>query len=239
MSILKRQNKLFKKWSEERSDFCRDGIVCEKLYVQSNPKILIVLKEPNGNNEKVDIIPWLKSFNDSGSDRVWDNVARWACGIRCITNNEGIPDWKEMEKSGNVDSEEFKEFKIKNIKSICAMNLKKVPGGGAANYKDVEQVAMEDKDMLKEQYKIYDPDLTICAGTDDLFARAMEHEIKDEAKNRKEIMAWHQTKRGIWWYERDTEKYVVWYSHPAARVPHSLLFYGLIDAVNEIYNRVK
>ena len=236
MSILKRQEKLFEKWIAGRPDFCRDGIVCEKSYVQSNPKILFALKEPNGNNVKEDIIPWLKSFDDSGPDRVWDNVARWACGIRRITNNEGIPDWKEMDMSNDVDDEKFKEFKIENIKSICAMNLKKVPGGGTANDKDVKQVAMGDKDKLKEQYKIYDPDLTICANTGKLFCKSMGHEIKDGAKNRKEIMAWHQTKRGVWWYEREAEKYVVWYSHPSARVPPSLLFYGLIDAVNEIYN---
>ena len=235
MSILKRQNKLFKKWSEERSDFCRDGIVCEKLYVQSNPKILIVLKEPNGNNEKEDIIQWLTHFNDPGADITWDNVARWACGIRRITNNEGIPDWKEMERSGDVNSEEFnefKKFKIKNIKSICVMNLKKVPGGGTANNKTLKQVAMGDKDMLKDQYKIYDPDLTICGGTGKLFCKSMGHEIKDGIE-------WCQTKRGVWWYEREVGKYVVSYKHPAARENHSRLFYDLMNAINEIYNPVK
>ena len=237
MNIHEKEDKLFDEWKEKRKDrngFVEDGVVCETAYLKSDPKIAIILKEPNGDNGG-DIRNWLKSFDCPGPDITWDNVARWVYGIRFVINNKGIQNWEKMD----MDKQKFKEFKIKNIKSICAMNLKKVPGGGTANYEDVEQVAMDDTDMLKEQYKIYEPDLTICAGTGELFCKSMEHEIKDEAQNRKEIMAWHQTKRGIWWYERDAKKYVVWYSHPAARVTPSLLFYGLIDAVNEIYNRVK
>ena len=86
-------------------------------------------------------------------------------------------------------------------------------------------VAKEDKDYIREQYSIYEPDLTICAGTGDLFKRVVGHESKK----------WEQTKRGIWWYQRDANKYVVSFAHPEARVHSPLLIYGLLDAVHEIY----
>ena len=240
MNIHEEENQLFDDWKEKRKDrsgFVRDGVVCATAYSKSDPKIAIILKEPHGDNGG-DIRNWLKSFDRPGADITWDSVARWVCGIRCVINNKVIPDWQEMNASnkGAVGSKKFKKFKIKNIKSICAINLKKVPGGGTANYTDVEQIAMDDKDMLREQYKIYDPDLTICAGTEKPFWKAMGYEINAGAENSTEIMAWRETKRGVWWYEREPKKYVVSFYHPARPIEHTLKLYPLIDAINEIYN---
>nr|MBF4295683.1 hypothetical protein [Vibrio anguillarum] len=73
---------------------------------------------------------------------------------------------------------------------------------------------------------LYDPDITICGGTGELF--------KDVAGfNNSE---WKRTIRGVWWFERAPKKYVIAFCHPEARVDNPLIVYGLIDAIREIYS---
>lgn len=220
MGIKKRQEELFKQWRAERPGFCRDGVVCEESYSDENikPKILVVLKEANGNHETADIVPWLKCFEGGGSDRIWDNVARWVYGIRCFMESGKIPDWQTIPA---VDP----KFKRDQIKSICAMNLKKVPGGGTAEWKKLEAAADNNKEFIEKQFGIYDPDLTICGNVGGLFMVAMDYGKFSRT-----------THRGINWHERERGKYVIDYWHPANRGPNELLFYGLMDAVAEIYN---
>lgn len=45
---------------------------------------------------------------------------------------------------------------------------------------------------------------------------------------------WQTTKRGVEYHEFKAGKYIIRYAHPEARVADSLLYYGLIDAVQEI-----
>lgn len=105
------------------------------------------------------------------------------------------------------------------------MNLKKSPGGSTADPKALKKVATEDAPYIREQFAIYDPDITVCGGTGGLF-----HDRVHPG------MDWRQTKRGIWWYGRNADKFVVAFPHPEARVQDSLLLYALLDAIKEIRN---
>ena len=228
MNIHEEEDKLFDDWKEKRkdqNDFVEDGVVCETAYLKSDPKIAIILKEPHGDNGG-DIRNWLRNIDSS--DRTWDTVARWVYGIRYVINNKAIPDWNEMEASklDSGTSEEFKEFKIKNIKSICAMNLKKVPGGGSANDSEIADFADEYANLIGRQYDLYKPDLTICCGIGPLFKEVIGHGDKELKK----------TTRGISYWTWDDKKHVVDFYHPARPIEHTLKLYPLIDAINEIYN---
>ena len=226
MSIYDEEKRLFKKWHKDWKDpnsFVGDGVVCETAYLESDPKIAIILKEPHGGNEG-DIRKWLRDVKSS--DPTWNTVARWVYGIR---NRKSRPAWKDFPKT-------TPEFKTKTLQHICAMNLKKSAGGSSADYSEIEKAAHEEADLIQQQYDLYDPDLTICAGTEKPFWKAMEYEINAGAENNKEIMAWRETKRGVWWYEREPKKYVVSFYHPARPIESTLKLYPLIDAINEIYN---
>ena len=85
------------------------------------------------------------------------------------------------------------------------MNLKKSPGGPTTNSAALATVARQDKDYIRRQYDLYDPDITICGGVGvgKLFREAVGHQ-----------MMWQETTRGVWWYERNARKYVVSFSHP-------------------------
>ena len=49
-------------------------------------------------------------------------------------------------------------------------------------------------------------------------------------------MKWEKTKREILKI-KENNKIIVSYSHPEARVSSNLLYYGLIDAIKEIYEK--
>lgn len=212
MNIADLEEKLFTEWQGNREDFARDGVVSEKDYLQSVPKIAFIFKEVNDSGGG----GWdLREFLAEGArPQTWDNTARWVHGIR---NRKSIPDWTFYEQINN-------EFRKETLKSICVMNLKKLPGGHTTDNTLLGDAADRDKEYIQRQYEIYDPDWTICGGTGDLFKLVVGHEKKE----------WQTTSRGIWWYKRDVNKYVVAFSHPEARVYKPLLIFGLLDAVNEI-----
>jgi hypothetical protein len=117
-----------------------------------------------------------------------------------------------------VDPEQRKEA----LRSIAAINLKKISGGHTAHGGDVRVIAREDKDLIKEQIEIYDADIVICCGTGDIF-----HEIM-------KLSGWESTSRGIDFVEYRSGKYVIRYFHPEARVCAQIIYYSLIDAIREI-----
>ncbi len=220
MSITQREDTLFEAWrkplEQDDLDFVMDGVVCEDAYAKSDPKILFVLKEPNGNNDG-DIRKYM-----SEGGKTWMSIAYWAYGIQC-PSTELLTTWEDICKHRSS-----KEQREKILRSVCAMNLKKSPGGGVAKDKEIDGFVKQYKTELQTQYDIYNPDLTICCGksvSDWGWVRdIMEH--NDD---------WKITTRGVWWYQRSPNKYVIDWLHPAARCPEHLMFYGLVDAVNEIY----
>ncbi len=213
MSIYEAEEQLFQKWQENREGFVRDGVVSEEDYIASTPKIAFILKEvndPGGGDWDL-----RKYVSEGGRRQTWNNIARWVYGIRNITS---IPEWNFFE---NIS----KEFRIKTLQGICALNLKKSPGTHTTDHASLKAVANEDRELIQKQYSLYDPDITVCGGTGDLFKWVVGHDSPE----------WKKTTRGIWWYEREADKIVVSFAHPEARVQDSLVVYGLLDAIQEIY----
>lgn len=209
MSMYEKEDVLFGEWEKQRENFVRDGVVCETAYLNSAPKILIVLKEPHGDNGG-DIRNWLR--NVEALDRTWDDVARWVNGIRKRTSTL---EWGEFAKV-------TPETKTEILKSICAMNLKKSAGGSSADWGKLKEATTTDAKLIRRQYEIYNPDITICCGNSDLFKSTVLHNSE-----------WQQTTRSFWWYEHN-RKHIFSHCHPARPIETSLKFYPLIDAVNEV-----
>lgn len=218
-SIRKKEEDVFCRWKKHekfvRDGFVRDGVVCEEEYEKSNPKIAFILKEVNDEGGGGwDLREFLRKGAEKGGS-TWNNVARWVYGIR---HRDSMPHWKDF-PSMSV------KCRSKILMSICAINLKKSPGGGQTNREKLQDIAKQDSALIKEQYELYNPDITICGGTEYLFKELVMHHGQN----------WEETSRGVRWYERDTNKYVIDFYHPAARIESSFMLYRLIDAVNEIY----
>ncbi|UBM61553.1 hypothetical protein LA303_09010 [Candidatus Sulfidibacterium hydrothermale] len=223
--ITEQETKLFNEWSSSRQGFSPDGIVDETKYLSSNPKIMLILKEVNNKKgESVDLKEFLR--NGAYNRRpTWDNVARWVYGIN---NLDKEIEWKNLENRQILDT-----LRKELLPMICIINVKKSPGGHTSDNKKMLKTADQDKELLNRQFQLYyqskttRPDLIICGGssTSNAFNAFVDIPNKDN---------WHRTTRGIWYYEYDTGRFFISYSHPEARVQDNLLYYGLIDAIKEL-----
>ena len=216
MRIQDREKQLFEEWSKNRKGFVADGVIDENAYLNSCPRLMFILKEvndPDGGN-------WdLREFiRDGAREQTWSNITRWTYGIRSIEKDIA---WDNLQQ---ITEEQRKEI----LKSICAINLKKSPGGHTTNKDILATVAFEDKIYFKEQFSFYDPDLVICCGS--VVSRLFHNLVSSQLEPK-----WKMTKRGIWYHEYAKNKYVIEFSHPEARVADCFLYYGLIDAVREIW----
>lgn len=213
MSIRESEEALFAEWRLKDGNFYPDGVVDEEAYLQSQLKLLFVLKEVNDpSGEEWDLREFIR---DADRPESWNQLTRWVDGIRRLP--EDIP-WNKIVE---VDQEKRRN----TLRSIAVVNLKKSAGGHTTDSASLEKRAARDQILLRKQFLLYEPDLIICCGTSDLAHKFCL--ICEQPK-------WHSTSRGISFHEHRMGKYVVEYSHPAARCKSQLLYYGLIDAIREI-----
>lgn len=223
MSISELEEKLFAEWKtkekiecsiDNKKIFVRDGIIDEESYLKAPVKILYLLKEVNGGNKDWDLREYVK---DGGQSATWDNVTRWTKGI---FNYKEELNWVSLKK---IDENNRKEV----LKFIAVVNLKKIPGGYTADYKKIEDFLKKESNIsyLKKQISFYNPDIVICCGTGWWYSSYIDKDIK-----------WKETKRGVN-YDKKDNKIIISYLHPEARVSSNLLYYGLIDAIKEIYGK--
>ena len=123
MTISAKEEELFKEWEKSRRLFVRDGVVSERDYLKSCPKIAFILKETNnpGFND-------LREFlRDGGREESWNNVARWVHGIRNLPSECNWSCYEKIEEG----------FRREMLRGIVAMNLKKSPGGSSTDSADL------------------------------------------------------------------------------------------------------
>lgn len=211
MSIKKLETKLFNQLKINNLSIVTDGIVNEKEYLDSKYKILYIMKEvnsyQNGGWSLTEII------SNGAIPQTWDNVARWTEGI---LNLEKDFDWEYLSRDNDIRRSIY-------LKKIASINLKKTPGRHTSIAKEISIGAKNNKEIIKKQVDIYQPDIIICCGTSGIF-------VKDCLESG---LTWQMTSRGIEYMILDNT-IIVSFSHPEARVADQYLYYALIDAIREI-----
>lgn len=211
MSIKKLETKLFNQLKINNPSIVTDGIVNEKEYLDSKYKILYIMKEVNSYQNG----GWsLTEFISNGAiPQTWDNVARWTEGI---LNLEKDFDWEYLSGDNDLRRDKY-------LKKIASINLKKTPGRHTSIAKEISMATKNNKEIIKKQVDIYQPNIIICCGTSGLFVRdCLESDL-----------TWQMTSRGIEYMILDNT-IIVSFSHPEARVADQYLYYALIDAIREI-----
>ena len=233
-SLKQQEEELFAKWKVDYPGFSPDGIVNEAAYLQSQPRIMLVMKETNSKDGSgVELCAFLENGgrsdkNDAPRKPTWDNVARWVHGIRNLDEDFN---WKYL---NDKVRKKIDTWRNTYLPQLCVMNVKKSAGTHTANAYELAAAAEFDKDYLKRQYEIYAqssvgrPDLIIVCGTDACVAFNNQLGLVTD-KN-----PWVETSRGLFYSKLENGSVIIWYSHPAARVDDALLYYGLVDGVREI-----
>lgn len=212
--MIEQEKSIFQEWKNICPNLVKDGMVNPEIFRKSDPRVLLILKEVNdegGGN-------WdLREFlRNGGRWQTWNTVTRWLKGI---TNIESNLKWTQLE---NISSKERKQY----LKRLSVINLKKAPGGSSSQIEQVKNAASRDKILLNQQFELYNSDIIICGGTGGIVTECLD---KVKPKN------WEFTSRGIKYNRLGNGSYLFSYYHPQARIKESFLYYGLLDAIREVY----
>jgi hypothetical protein len=158
MTIEDKENELFAEWEAKYQDtypekFVRDGAIDGAAFCNSKLKIVFMLKEANEDNGTRDLRTALPV--ETEGYHTWGPIACWANAIRAIWSGEE----PEYHDNGNDP-----EYRHKELKSVCVMNVKKVFGGAKAYDPEVKRFANEDKGLILRQLEIYSADVVITCG---------------------------------------------------------------------------
>ena len=180
-SLADREDDLFDEWEGESGEqgFVRDGAVDAACYERSCRKTLFVLKEANDpNGGRWDLRKFLR---DGGRGSTWNNIARWAEGIRRLPD---VVPWGDL---ADMDAER----RASSLRSIVAVNLKKEPGGATADVDVVRDFALANRAYLRRQFALYRPDYVVGCGSG--VAEILFGDVYERRTD------WASTSKGIWY----------------------------------------
>lgn len=157
-SITEKLDTLFDCWSNTfpevgRSRFHRDGVVCEDKFVVQPRRVVYVLAEPNDRGGSYYAI--------FGADlRVL-----WAAELNRKAFNRNIGRWTRLLLDECTTYEDISASDARRqFHRIALMNIKKIPGAGQADYREVAEHARANRAYLLEQLAIIAPDIVVACG---------------------------------------------------------------------------
>jgi hypothetical protein len=155
-----------------------DGIVDLDAYLESDLKIMWILKEANSsdhdNESDWDYPNELKSFYEKEKyENKWDKTFN---SIICTTY--GILN----EKKWDEINKDFSKEVLSALKNIAFVNIKKIPGGSRAVNAELKDFYSKHPSLIHKQIEYYEPNVIICAGTwdilDDFFGEYLGSECE-------------------------------------------------------------
>ncbi len=188
--------------------FISDGIVNSAVWNSGQHKrILYVLKEAyTGDDEGFDLAEWLSTSPDY---RMWNRVARWTYGIQNTT--------VDRIQKYIADSEE--EIYKRCFNQISVMNLKKSSGESGSVYEEIDAYATADKEELKKEFELIDPDIVVCGST---FGTLINKVFETSVDKANDNWAYYMEIAG-------KERLFIDYYHPANHWPDLVNYYAVVN----------
>lgn len=206
---MKELDELFDLWENRHLSgnyhhFIRDGIVDESWWLQEQrvPKICFFLKEARTQEKHYDLTDDLRAREPW---RLWQRVAIWTQAIQAAFSCERA-----------YDDEKLKLKSHTAIKQISVVNVKKSDGKNTSNDKDLLDFAERDKDLLKQELELINPDIIVCGYTYQFLSMVLDDEL--EAGKRQDTMY-------CFW----KDKLIIDYYHPACHYPNRVNYYALMS----------
>ena len=157
MTKTEQLDALFENWKQhfKQSSFYRDGIIHEAEWNENKPgkKLLVIAKEANTTNHTNDLINGDPCFRDewnkeSPSYTFARRIVQWDYGF--------INDFPPFDKAKD---------QVSYLRKIAFMNLNKGGGGREANDSEILKLVLAQKDFLKRQLYIIEPDVIIICNS--------------------------------------------------------------------------
>jgi hypothetical protein len=175
---------LMLKSSKEGESPIIDGIIDPIKYINSNFRILWILREArdewveNKNTGKLSIGGWnlVKDIYKTATyDLVCKNTTtRRELLIDYAILNDLIYSKGDIKKYSSIISKEEQIKALNSFQSTAVINIKKFPGKITANIKRIYEAYENTKHILITQIKSYNPQIIICGNTLSLFEKELD-----------------------------------------------------------------
>jgi hypothetical protein len=149
-------------------EFIYDGPSDWALYYKSKPRIMFLLKESWGSHH-----PSQQGLKINTKHMI--NLARWKIAIENKINNKPCIFLKRESLPANLDDVARVEIKKINTESKLSSNS------------DIKKYAINDKDYLREQIELINPQIIICCGGSQLILDCYDIIFENHIKNEKKI----------------------------------------------------
>lgn len=220
---IKTEDELFELWKKKphfvgannviidhsKNDFVSDGIVNHNEWNKSEKKILFILKEAHSLPDGSSISELIKTQKPS---RIWKRVVEWSYGITNTTENE----------VAKFSSDKF-DYNENNtwLNKIAILNIKKSNGETRSSDDELEVYARYDKNEIKKQIEIINPDIIVCGYTGKYLDLIFDGVIMKEPNS------------DNWYYITDLLKQkriiILDYYHPASQLKVQLNYYTITN----------
>ena len=218
MNLAERENELFERWEKRCNQrgwmgFARDGAVDPEQFEKSPLRIVFVLKESRAR-ERSDLREWMREHG------MYKVLCRWVVNLDQSSCDRVWKDYQSLSK----------ETLHMAAQQIAVVNARKEGGGGpSVSDKKIQEALKLDGDLLREQLKLYKPDAVIWCGKP-FWRHNVPHYVYGMPRD---VSTRATSARGVVYFTADGALHVLYY-HPGYRVPHNMLHYGLMDALEEL-----
>jgi hypothetical protein len=158
---IKSRDELFERWKKARPEFkvegnrfSLDGIMNFDAWIKSKPKILFLLKENHAAEDD-----WEPSDGITRDANIFSlNIVRWRQILIKLSKNPA-----EEPSFSNIELPE-------SVNDIAIIEVKKLnERKPSSNNADIKKYAIKDRELIKEQFKLINPDIIVCCSTGDYY----------------------------------------------------------------------
>lgn len=207
---MKALDNLFSIWEQRHLEagykrFIRDGIVDEEWWQQTQdvPKVCFFLKEARTDREEgYNLVNDLYEYEPWN---LWQRVAVWTQAIHNAVAGECA-----------YNESTIKQKSHDAVRQTAVVNVKKSNGLAESAEEDLLKYVSEDKDLLKKELEIINPDVIVCGYTFGMLKRVLGDELDCGTTS--------DTMYGFW-----KDKLIIDYYHPACHYPNRVNYYALMS----------
>ena len=221
---------------EANNGICYDGIIDESAYLKSRVKVMVLLKETNGNDKKGehreiqkdwDYLYWLKhqqvdnepqkDIDVKGNTIVDKNVfyastfkklCHWLTILFEISENENVSA-EQFFVDGKIDIPTVR----KSLNKVALVNLKKSWGAEKTDFNKLYDYALDEKikPIILKEIEIASPEIVLCCSPDVYYIAAAMYGIGSKEHIREESKVFKNKTNEM--FVKDNTIYVSFY-HP-------------------------
>lgn len=177
----------------KNNGICFDGVVDKERYFSREKRLMLLLKETNGNDNNGDrndvLTDWVymdwvhnQALGKEPLYRsVYRNIAMWSRMFNTYTDENRNPEIREFI---NNDGLIIDEKLLNSLLDIAIINLKKSWGTEATDWNEMNKY-LDDKQrcaILKYQINKLNPTLVLCGGTFDFAKKIYDGEVEELSK---------------------------------------------------------